>query len=70
MNLSTLAGILLLVFAGGFVAIVTLMGGRLTREELYVALAFIGGGLMLLDPADMRALLTSVIDRLPWSRKE
>jgi hypothetical protein len=69
MTLSTFAGLLLLLFAGGFLAIVTLMGGRITRDELWVVLAFIGGGLLLLDPADMRALLTALIERMPWAKK-
>ena len=69
MSIKTMAGCLLLLCAAAFLAVIYLVAhARLSREELYIVAAFIGGGLLMIDTADMSALFQRVLDKLPWGR--
>ena len=70
MKISTFAGCLCLAGALGFLAVIYLAGGRLSRDELYALAVLIGAGLLLLDPADMTALFQRVLDKLPWGKSQ
>ena len=69
MKISTLAGLLLLLFAAGFLGVIYLVAhARLSREELYIVAAFLAGGLLLLDPGDLNVLFQRILDKLPWGK--
>lgn len=70
MKVTTLAGLLLLAGAIGFLGVIYVAGNRINRDELYVFGGLVGAGLLLLEPGDIRALLERLMDRLPWSRRQ
>jgi hypothetical protein len=71
MKVSTFAGILMLLLAAAFLAVIYLVAhARLSREELWVVAGFIGGGLLLLDPGDMKELAGKALDKLPWGKSQ
>ncbi len=63
MKWNNLAGFVCLLIAAGFLAVIYLSGGRLTRDETWITGGFIGAALLLFDPEDVKTIALAAFQR-------